>query len=292
MISDIKWNERYNIGVEVIDKAHRKLFSIVRKMVMLNNDEKDREWICREGIKYFKNYVLKHFAEEEAYMRSVNYSGYAAHKCVHDDMKNETLPALEKEMDESDYSSESIQHFLGICTGWLSHHILLEDRAITGQIPNKWTEEWTEDTSILEKTILWAMKQLFNLELTTVSSHYGGEDFGKKICYRLTYRESDNASLKVYFVLEEKLVLEITSQLLHIPLTRVDRTVTETLKIFARHFMKRIAGNHNTLNQYRLESDHLLSEEQLEQDFDKKYPNHSLLFNTGIGYFALCVKSQ
>ncbi len=68
----IKWNNRFNIGVEVVDKAHQKLFSIVGKLIALNEEEKQQH-ACREGIKYFKNYTLKHFAEEEAYMKSIRY---------------------------------------------------------------------------------------------------------------------------------------------------------------------------------------------------------------------------
>ena len=31
MTNEVKWNERFNIGVEVVDKAHQRLFSIVRR---------------------------------------------------------------------------------------------------------------------------------------------------------------------------------------------------------------------------------------------------------------------
>ena len=32
MINNIVWDERYDIGVKKIDSAHRRLFSIVRKL--------------------------------------------------------------------------------------------------------------------------------------------------------------------------------------------------------------------------------------------------------------------
>ena len=80
MSAEIKWNDRFNIGVASIDHAHQKLFSIVGKLVALNEDETKQQHACKEGIKYFKSYTLKHFADEEAYMQSINYSGYAMHK--------------------------------------------------------------------------------------------------------------------------------------------------------------------------------------------------------------------
>ncbi len=39
MAKEIKWNDRFNVGVESIDSAHRKLFSIVGKLIALNEDE-------------------------------------------------------------------------------------------------------------------------------------------------------------------------------------------------------------------------------------------------------------
>ena len=87
MAKEIKWNKRFDIGVDSIDKAHRKLFSIVHKLSCLNENENNGPWACAEGIKYFKNYAITHFAEEEAYMKSIGYKGYEMHKRLHDDMR-------------------------------------------------------------------------------------------------------------------------------------------------------------------------------------------------------------
>ena len=138
MTKEIKWNDRFNIGVDSIDTAHRRLFSIVGKLISLNEDETKQQHACREGIKYFKSYTIKHFEDEEAYMRSINYPNLAIHKSLHDSLRDKTLPALEEEMAAQDYSRESVQHFLGICVGWLNGHIMVEDRAITGKNPHKW----------------------------------------------------------------------------------------------------------------------------------------------------------
>ena len=55
MTKEIKWNDRFNIGVDSIDTAHRRLFSIVGKLISLNEDETKQQHACREGIKYFKS---------------------------------------------------------------------------------------------------------------------------------------------------------------------------------------------------------------------------------------------
>ena len=115
MAKEAEWNNRFNIGVDSIDNAHRKLFSIVRKLINLSRNENNGKWACAEGIKYFKSYAIEHFTDEENYMKSISYQGYEQHKSLHDDMRYKTIPALEKDLTRSGYSQESITHVLGIC---------------------------------------------------------------------------------------------------------------------------------------------------------------------------------
>lgn len=290
MATTIKWNDRFNLGVESIDKAHQKLFSIVHKMVNLNDDEKDRKWICEEGIKYFKNYALKHFADEEAYMQSIGYGGYATHKRIHDNMKNKTLPALEKDMAESEFSIESVQHFLGICIGWLTGHIMLEDHAITGRINNKWVHVWTETAEVFEETIIRVMNELFGVKTEIVSEHYAGENFGKRVCYRLTYCDKIGKRIQVFFIFEEKLILHFISRLIGVKLTKLNKVVIDAVAQIAQQFMKRMAMYYSSSGMNKLEKNNLLTEDQINKEFGIAYPKYSMLFNTGVGYFALCVK--
>ena len=156
MAKETEWNKRFNIGVDSIDNAHRKLFSIVRKLVYLDKKENNGQWACAEGIKYFKSYAIEHFTDEEAYMQSIGYKGYEMHKRLHDEMRYKTLPALEKDLTKSNYSEESIHHFLGICLGWLAAHIMIEDLAITGKISNRWKENETgKDVTVIERAVAW-----------------------------------------------------------------------------------------------------------------------------------------
>ncbi len=75
-----EWNERFNIGVDSIDNAHQKLFSIVHKLIHLSKDENNGQWVCAECIKYFKSYAIEHFTDEKTYMQSIGYKGYEIHK--------------------------------------------------------------------------------------------------------------------------------------------------------------------------------------------------------------------
>lgn len=291
MADELQWNERFNIGVEVVDNAHQKLFSIVRKLIKFSEDEKNSRWACAEGIKYFKSYTLKHFAEEEEYMRSIRYDGYEMHKRLHDNMKNNVIPALEEDLVNSDYSPEAVQHFLGICFGWLTGHVMVEDRAIAGKNPNKWKLEQAGDQiEFLDNAIHDTMKELFKIDIRTVSEHYSGENFGKSIVYRLTYRSNENKTVQVFLVLEESLVLHTVSSILNMSFNKVNKLAVDATKQISQKWVKHIGKHFETSPQYKLDKDHIMTFEQLQQEFHSGYPYYSLLFDTGTGYFAFCVK--
>ncbi len=296
MMSEIKWNDRFNIGVEIVDHAHRKLFSIVGKLLNLTEDAEKQKHACQEGIKYFKSYTMKHFAEEEAYMRKINYPDYEVHKTLHEDMQNHTIPALEEEMKSQDYSAESIQHFLGICVGWLNVHIMIEDRAITGKTPHKWIHKTAEDAvDSLKKSVIQTLHDLFRLDAELVSAHYSGEDFasGKALCYRINYQKQDGQNRQVVLVYEEQMVFKLISELLGKQVNRIDKTIAEAMKLISKKFMGCMESHFPMGDEYKLEKINTLTFEQVVRtfEFEKQYSPYSLLFRTEKGdYFALCIK--
>ena len=94
MGNQLVWQDRFNIGVEVIDREHKKLFSILGKLFANKRQDEKSRWACQEGIKYFKEHAMKHFAEEEVYMVSISYPGFETHRRVHDNFRKKTLPFL------------------------------------------------------------------------------------------------------------------------------------------------------------------------------------------------------
>lgn len=290
----VQWNNHYNIGVEVIDKAHRHLFSIIDKLISLNEDISKREHACREGIKFFKNYTLKHFAEEEAYMQSIGYSEYEMHKRLHDNLRDNTLPALEHELEEQNYSEDAVHHFLGICVGWLNGHILIEDFAISGKVSTKWIHHASDDAIVsLEKSILQSFQQLYHAKAELVSKHYKGENFScdKALCYRLTYLSDDNKKTQIYFLYEEQLILRLLGAMLGKQLPRIDQTIVYAIRELSQKFMKCISCHFLLDENFHLQKIDMMTFDQLVRTFDKDYPPYSLLFNVEKkGYFAFCVR--
>ena len=206
---DIVWDDSFNVGVEIVDKAHQRLMAIVRKMINLAQDteEEKKRWACEEGIKYFKSYTVKHFAEEESYMRSIDYEEYEKHKQLHDEMREKTIPELERKLEASDYSEEAINEFLGVCMGWLTGHIMIEDRKLTRVDNNR--KDIQPDEEELEHLILaisQTIQSLFQLNAEVDNERYEGENFGKAIYYKLSYQNLHGEKLHVLFAIEKSLV--------------------------------------------------------------------------------------
>ena len=288
MPKETEWNKRFDIGVDSIDKAHRKLFSIVHKLTYLSENENNGPWACAEGIKYFKNYAAKHFAEEEAYMQSIGYKGYEMHKRLHDDMRDKTLPALEKDLTKSNYSQESIHHFLGICLGWLTAHIMIEDRAITGRSFHKWKKDHSGKAALgLENAITDTMQEIFKLQPEVISEHYSGES----VISRLIYHSKEGKRIQFFLIFENGLVLHIVNSMLNMQFRKVDKLVSNTFKMLSEQITNQI-GTYFSSSGFELESSHLMTMEQLQREFCLEYSSYSLLFDTGTGYFAFCIKTE
>lgn len=293
MKDSLVWQERFNIGVDFIDKEHQKLFSAMSRLLELCEQETKSQWACKEGIKYFRNHAERHFQDEEIYMRSINYSEYEIHKRLHDNFAQQTLPFLVKELEDSDYSMTSIRHFLGVCIGWMTGHTLIEDHAITGKVQSKWLNlPPEEELNAMEQTIIQLIHDMFQLDAKVISEHYGGQNFGKGICCRFLYRSQQNENWEIILVFEEQVLLETVSEMLSIRLSKVDDLVINATRYIARQFLERIRERFPAIDLYKVDQECLLTYEQLAQAFEKEQPHFSLLFDLDIGYFAFCANSS
>lgn len=288
-MNQVAWNDRYKMGVDFIDKEHKLLFSTMNKLLRLSEDEDKSEWVCREGVKFLKNHSLEHFEHEEAYMQSINYRDYEIHKRLHDDFREKTLPALEDEMELMRYSTESIRHFLSICIGWVISHTLTEDMAISGKTNSKWVDiPHEQEQEAVKKTIIQLIDDIFHLKAKMISEQYGGEDFGRVLCYRFIYRGKEKKKWEVILVYEEQLLLKIMSGILNMEYPRVDEMAINVSRYMSRQFLEKLRESFPALEMFELEKESLLTHEQLLDSFEREHPLCSLLFDTRAGYFAFC----
>lgn len=294
MMNEPIWDDDFNIGVEIIDNAHQKLFSIVHRSMKLAKENKNQQLACAEGVKFFKNYAAQHFAEEEDYMRSINYQGYAMHKKLHDNLRDKTLPILEQNLKDSDYSAESVERFLGICIGWLTDHIMIEDKAISGKVFSKWESSQEESVNNgLKNALIQVMREVFGLKSHIFSEYYGGENFGRTVNYILYYISPEGKPLWVILSIEEKLILSTIGKILGSKFDKIDNTILSATKFMSQQFLRRIGAYfHVEEGKYALKKDLLINEDAMGQIFAKRNPQYSLLLHTDVGCLALCIKER
>lgn len=288
-MKQITWNEGHKIGIDSIDREHKQLFATMNKLLKISEEEDKSEWVCREGVKFLKNHSMEHFEHEEAYMRSIDYGDYEIHKRLHDDFKDKTLPALEREMEEMQYSVESIRHFLGVCIGWVFSHTLTEDLAIVGKRTSKWADIPQErEREAVEQVVIQLIQNMFHLDARMISEQYGGEDFGKTVCCRFIYRGREKEKWEVILVYEEALLLKIMGGILNVEYSRLDDMAINVCRYISRQFLEGLREGFPSLREFELEKESLLTHEQLLESFERQHPSCSLLFDTGAGYFAFC----
>lgn len=291
MDSQFAWREEFNIGVDVIDKEHQRLFKIINKLFAFQGQEKEGQWACQEGIKYFKAHAMKHFADEEEYMASINYKGLEQHRRIHEGFREHTLPALEQELEQTDYSPDAVDHFLGVCAGWLIGHTMTEDLSITGKKVQRWENLLPgEELEAMQKVICQLVFDMFHLESQMISNAYSGEKFGRGVYYHLVYEKAQEENKQeIILVFEEKLLVNTVGKIMGIKTNKLDDMLLHAVRYTARQFVKRVMEHFPEMDTYELKEENLLFYNEFHKLFDKETLRASLLFDTGAGYFAYCV---
>ncbi len=291
MENQLVWNDRYNVGVNVIDKEHKKLFRILNKLFAYGQQETKRSWVCQETVKYFKDHALRHFQDEEEYMASIGYAGLKMHMRIHKNFRDTTLPALEKELEMADYSEEAVNHFLGVCAGWLIGHTLIEDQAIvSGEDVKQWENLLPEEEqAVMGQAIVSQLHSMFQLEPRMISNCYGGEKFGDGIYYRLIYSTREKKRWEFFLIFEERLIVNTIGSVLETHSKAISVLLMNAARYTARQFVGHMKGFFPALEEAEVKEEQLLTYDQFEKVFEKHSPQYSLLFDTGEGYFAYCM---
>ena len=284
------WHERYNIGIDFVDKEHKKLFSILNRLFANKDEDEKRQWVYQEGIKYFKEHAMKHFTEEEAYMASISYEGFEMHRRLHDNFRKKTLPALEMELTRTKFSQDAMNHFLGVCAGWLLGHTLTEDRAINGKTVSKWEELLPEEEQVaMRQVIIQYLNEMFQLEAQVVSDCYGGEKFGNGIYYRLVFVAESGEQLEIALVFEEKLIMNTIGAMIDSESEEVSVMLMNAVRYTSQQFVSSVMAHFANADKFELKDENLLAYEAFQRIFERNNPQFSQLFDTGEGYFAYCV---
>lgn len=164
--SKIGWSEVYMIGHEKVDSEHKKLFELATVVEQSLNDKDSILKSVKELVKYTKF----HFANEEQYMKSIDFPFLEEHKQLHKNIVDKVNLILLKlnSMETEDIAFELSQFIKEN----IINHILTEDKRVHHFRRNR--EEliemfqWRESYKIDHKHIDDEHKKLFDIALRTL----------------------------------------------------------------------------------------------------------------------------
>ncbi len=283
----IVWDDRFKIGVEVVDRAHAKLFRIINKLSDLSQDTSASHAAYREGIKYLEAYTMTHFSEEEAYMRSIRYNGYAEHKRIHDNFRNKTLISLKRDLELSSFSGAAVERFVGTLNRWLSEHIMLEDQAIVGKAVRQKKRDRSSQIKIISRTVNRAVQDVLQAETKLVSDDYKGQNIGNGYYCCQYYDMGGGVMLQLLLGVEDILFLRGIERIPGI--RKREMTERDTLHVFAQLFEK-MGRLFKVETEPEFGMENLLDRDKFRKEFMKGCPC-SLLFGTRSGALVFCYRS-
>lgn len=285
----IEWDDKFRIGVEAVDREHAKLFRIMTRLLDVPEDTKSSQNTYKEGIKYLEAYSMTHFSDEEAYMRSIRYNGYAHHKWIHDNFRDKTLVSLKRELEMSGYSRSSILRFMEVMSRWLTEHIMGEDQAIVGRAAAQRSADLSSRLPAISRAVNRASQDVFQIDTRLVSADYKGQNIGEGYYCRQYYGIEGGLGLQLLLGVEEPLFLRGSNQMQLLKLKKKEIPEESVLQTFWKLF-RDLGRLFKAETYYRLGKDNLMDRDEFRTDFMKGYPCR-LLFSTKSGYFVFCYRS-
>ncbi|MBR4982081.1 MAG: hemerythrin family protein [Lachnospiraceae bacterium] len=124
------FTDEYRTGIEIVDEEHEELFHIIRRANDLITEEllHDKYDEIMSVLDELRNYTIKHFADEEEYMVSINYNGLDAQKKTHE-MFVDKLNDINLD-DLDDNQQQYLIELVDFLLMWLVNHILKMDKKI------------------------------------------------------------------------------------------------------------------------------------------------------------------
>jgi hemerythrin len=116
------WTKNLETGIAKIDEQHKELFVQAEKLL-----DRSQQARVPETLEFLKNYVVKHFTEEESIQRRAQYPKSAFHHNLHVDFVNK----FKKLYEEYKVNGEKLSVILAInsmVVNWLKDHIMVHDK--------------------------------------------------------------------------------------------------------------------------------------------------------------------
>ncbi len=221
------WSNAYSIGDAKIDAEHQKLFDIANELNVCSTKE-HLTAILKELIKYTKF----HFANEERFMRELNFSKLSHHKILHKNLVNALNEVLKKTSNQE--IEKTISQLSILVNKNILQHILIEDKKVHHEIKPrehlrerfKWNVEYQLKNQLLDEE----HEGLFHVALKSLNYHGTNIKTHVKITINELYEY-----MKTHFVHEEEYLVQIGY-----PLFEEHRAIHENIIDQMNGFIKKL----------------------------------------------------
>ncbi len=120
----IKWDDKYSVGIPMIDEEHKKFIDIINKATQVKQHD-DSPRAMSELLVEMTVYALEHFKTEENYMINFKYYDYKSHKDEHNNF-SKIISNYCKKLIEGEF--KVMNEILEYLKQWLVNHILVTDK--------------------------------------------------------------------------------------------------------------------------------------------------------------------
>jgi len=125
-MSRIEWDDKFSVGIPLIDEQHKMLIQHVNDLAHAIERNQSVGEIVRV-LGFLIDYAHFHFATEEKHMIATDYPGLTDHKTQHEEFKT-TLNHLTEDFEEEG-ATQALAHSINtFLTHWLITHFQEVDR--------------------------------------------------------------------------------------------------------------------------------------------------------------------
>lgn len=162
------WKDTYKLGIETIDAQHRELFGMAGRLLHAVEDGKGAQEVG-QAVAFLKEYVVKHFRDEEAYQASIQYKGLAEHRALHQGFARK-VSKYEQKLEGSGYDDRVVKDFTGLVAAWLIYHVMDADQKIAGAAPEEPVHPAT-GTDCLRESVCDVLEKMAGLPRADFKEH-------------------------------------------------------------------------------------------------------------------------
>jgi hemerythrin-like metal-binding protein len=123
----IRWSSAMSVGVAALDRDHQVLVDLIRRIADAREEDGAVGPLLAEVLAELVAYTMYHFDREEHVMAACGYPELEAHREEHYVLTREVAD-LQRRLGKGD-PDLGRDELLAFLTGWLNHHILLQDKA-------------------------------------------------------------------------------------------------------------------------------------------------------------------